>query len=206
VAKVESGRIENIQLGTLQAIVEGLGGSVDLGVRWHGEGLDRLLDAAHADLVESVLGRLRRAGWETVVEASFAIRGERGSVDLLALHRSTATVLVVEAKSVVPDSQATIHATDRKLRLAPEVARERGWPCRVAGRLLVIGESTTARRRIELLDATYRAAFPTRGRAIAAWLHRPSGTVSGLLFVPFATRGGTTNRVTGRQRVRKASR
>src|SRR5260221_5041426 len=71
VAKVESGRIETMQLATLRAVVEGLGGSLEVSVRWHGEGLDRLLDAAHAGLVESVLDRLARAGWETIVEASY---------------------------------------------------------------------------------------------------------------------------------------
>jgi transcriptional regulator with XRE-family HTH domain len=154
IAKVESGQIEGVQLRTLRRIGEGLGASVDLGIRWHGEGLDRLLDAAHAGLVEEVVNRLRLVGWETMVEASYAIRGERGSIDVLALHRPTATILVTEVKSVVPDSQATIYAKDRKHRLAPDIARERGWPSRVVARLLVIGESTTARRRVELLDAT----------------------------------------------------
>jgi len=206
VAKVESGRFDDVQIGTLRSVIESLGASIDVGVRWRGEGLDRLLDAAHAGIIEEVINRLHDAGWETIVEASYAILGERGSIDVLALHRSTATVLVTEVKSVVPDSQATIHAMDRKLRLAPEVARQRGWPCGRAGRLLVVGESTTARRRVELLDATYRSAFPVRGRLIAAWLRAPTGTISGLWFLPFATRGGTTNRVTGRQRVRRPSR
>lgn len=205
IAKVEAGRFDDVQLGALRRIGEGLGASVDVNVRWHGEGLDRLLDAAHAGLVEEVVNRLHHLDWETIVEASYAIRGERGSIDIFALHRPTATVLVTEVKSVVPDSQATIHATDRKVRLAPEIARERGWPCRLVGRLLVVGESTTARRRVERLDATYRSAFPARGRSIGVWLRLPSGTMSGLWFVPFATRGGTTNRVTGRQRVRKPS-
>lgn len=206
IAKVESGRIDEMQLRTLRRIGEGLGATVDVGIRWHGEGLDRLLDAAHAGLVEQVVDRLRDAGWETIVEASYGIRGERGSIDVFALHRPTATILVIEVKSVVPDSQATIHALDRKVRLAPEVARDRGWPCRLVGRLLVVGESTTARRRVEQLDATYRSVFPARGRPIGAWLRDPSGAMSGLWFLPFATRGGTTNRVTGRQRVRRPSR
>lgn len=206
VAKVESGRIATVQLRTLEAVVQALGGSLDVTVRWHGEGLDRLLDAAHAVLVESVLERLRGAGWETAVEVSFAIRGERGSVDILALHHPIATVLVVEVKSVVPDSQWMIATLDRKARLAPEIARDRAWPCRQVGRLLVVGESTTARRRVELLESTYRTAFPQRGRAVGSWLRRPSGSFAGLVFLPFATPGGTTSRVTGRQRVRLASR
>lgn len=168
VARVESGDIERVQVGTLRAIARELGATLNLLVRWHGEGLGRLLDAAHAGLVEVVVGRLGRAGWETAVEVSFAIRGERGSIDVLALHPPTAAVLVVEVKSVVPDSQAMLHALDRKARVAHDVARERGWPCRQVGRLLVVGESTTARRRVELLGATYRTAFPERGRSVQA--------------------------------------
>ena len=205
VAKVESGQIAEVQIRTVDNLVQALGGSLDVTIRWRGEGLDRLLDAAHAGLVEAVLGRLGRAGWETAVEVSFAVRGERGSVDVLALHRSTATVLVVEVKSVVPDSQAMLATLDRKARLAPEIARDRGWPYRHVGRLLVIGASTTARRRVELLESTYRTAFPERGLAVGSWIRRPSGTFAGLMFLPFATRGGPTNRVTGRQRVRRAS-
>lgn len=205
VAKVESGDIERVQIGTLRAIARALGATLDVLPRWHGEGLDRLIDAAHAGLVESVVARLGRAGWETAVEVSYSIRGERGSIDVLALHRATATVLVVEVKSVVPDSQAMLHALDRKARVAREVARERGLPCGRVGRLLVVGESTTARRRIESLAATYRTAFPARGRSVQAWILAPVGSLSGLLFLPFATGSGTTNRVTGRQRVRKAA-
>jgi transcriptional regulator with XRE-family HTH domain len=206
IAKVEAGRIDEVQVGTVRAIVEGLSASFDIGIRWLGEGLDRLLDAAHAGLVEEIVNRLQRVSWETIVEASYSIRGERGSVDVLGLHRPTGEVLVVEVKAVVPDSQATIHSTDRKVRLAAEVARERNWPCKGVSRLLVVGESTTARRRIDQLDATYRSVFPARGRSVAAWLRQPAGHISGIWFLPFATQRGTTNRVTGRQRVRRPSR
>jgi hypothetical protein len=175
----------------------------DAQVRWQGEGLDRLLDTAHAGLVEAVVTRLTHLGWETVVEASFAVAGERGSIDVFALHRQTASVLVVEVKSVVPDSQAMLLALDRKTRLARKLAEERGWPCRTVGRLLVLGDSTTARRRIEALDRTYKAAFPDRGVVVSAWLRAPSGPISGLQFLPFATQGGARERVAGRQRVRK---
>lgn len=202
---MESGRIDNVQFITLGRVFEGLGATVDVRIRWQGEGLDRLLDAAHAGLVEAVVKRLGGLGWESVVEASFAVGGERGSIDVFALHRATATVLVIEVKSVVPDSQATIHALDRKTRLARGLARDRGWPCREVGRLLVVGESTTARRRVDALEATYLAAFPIRGADVTAWLRSPSGSLSGLLFLPFATTGSTRNQVTGRQRVRARS-
>ena len=203
IAKVESGQIYDVQVGMVLRIGEALGASAAVNVRWRGEGLDRLLDAAHAGLVETVVARLTGLGWESVVEASFSVAGERGSIDVFALHRATATVLVIEVKSVVPDSQAVIHGIDRKTRLARRLARERGWPCQVAGRLLVVGESTTARHRIDALAQTYQAAFPSRGAAVSAWLRSPEGALSGLLFLPFATARGTRDRVTGRQRVRK---
>ena len=203
IAKVEAGRIDDVQIGTIRRIGEALGASVVIGIRWQGEGLDRLLDAAHAGLVETLVERLQRVGWETIVEASFAVRGERGSIDVLALHPPSGTLLVAEVKSVVPDSQATLHAIDRYVRLAPEVARELGWTCASVGRLLVVGESTTARRRLQLLASTYQSAFPTRGASVSSWLRHPDGPMSGLIFLPFATRGGATNRVTGRQRVRR---
>jgi hypothetical protein len=56
---------------------------------------------------------------------------------------------------------------------------------------------------VQLIGATYRSAFPIRGRAVGRWLRAPAGRVSGLLFLPYATRDGATNRVTGRQRVRR---
>jgi hypothetical protein len=203
IGKIEAGQLDDVQIGTLRRVVEALGATFDPQVRWRGDGLDRLLDAAHAGLVEAVVTRLHRLGWETVVEASFSVAGERGSIDVFALHRPTATVLVIEVKSVVPDSQAMLHALDRKGRLARTLAQAREWPCRAVGRLLVVGESTTARRRIDALDQTYQAAFPARGAAVSAWLRAPTGSLSGLQFLPFATSGGVTQRVAGRQRVRK---
>jgi transcriptional regulator with XRE-family HTH domain len=203
VSKIESGHLDDIQVATLRRVAEALGATFDLQIRWQGEGLDRLLDAAHAGLVEAVVARLGHVGWETVVEASFSVAGERGSIDVFALHRPTSAVLVIEVKSVVPDSQAMLHALDRKARLARRLAEERGWPCRIVGRLLVIGESTTARRRIDALDHTYQAALPARSVAVSAWLRAPDGALSGLQFLPFATPDGARQRVTGRHRVRK---
>jgi hypothetical protein len=146
---------------------------------------------------------LSAAGWDVAVEVSFSVWGERGSIDVLAHHAGSGTVLVIEAKSVVPDSQATIHGLDRKARLAPQLAAERGWECRTVARLLVIGSSPTSRRRVAQLAATYDSAFPLRGRALRRWLRKPAGAVSGLLFVAYAHQGSTSNVVPGQQRVRR---
>jgi hypothetical protein len=187
----------------LRKVAEALDATLELRLRWNGEGLDRLLDQAHANLVEQVVQRLRAEGWVTDVEVSFAIRGERGSIDVLGYHDASGIVLVTEVKSVVPDSQATLAGVDRKARLAPEIARSRGWSCRGVARLLVIGESSTSRRRIDALGATYRAAFPLGGVAVRRWLRQPDRPIGGLLFLPYVLSPHTRKPTTGMQRVRK---
>ena len=183
---------------------EALDADLDIRLRWNGEGLDRLLDQAHAGLVEALVERLRAFGWDVDVEASFSIAGERGSIDVAAFHRPSGLVLVSEVKSVVPDSQATIHGLDRKSRLAPQIARARGWDCRGVARLLVIGDSSTSRRRIAQLTATYGTAFPVVGRQALQWLREPRSPISGLLFLPYARPTNARTHTTGMQRVRLA--
>jgi hypothetical protein len=106
-------------------------------------------------------------------EVSFSVRGERGSIDVLAFHPTAATLLVVEVKSVVPDLQATFVTVDRKTRLASEIARERKWRPAHVGRLLVLREDWTARRRVAAHEATFAGAFPARGWAVRRWLRDP---------------------------------
>jgi hypothetical protein len=69
---------------------------------------------------------------------------------------------VIEVKSVVPDVQATLVTLDRKERLAPEIARTRGWDAAVVAKLLVVRNDRTSRRRIEVHAATFGNAFPDR--------------------------------------------
>ena len=88
-------------MGALVRAAAALGGDVDVRIRWRGEHLDRLIDEAHAALVDALVGRLRRLGWIVEVEVSFAIWGERGSVDVLAFHPDFGAMLVVEVKSTV---------------------------------------------------------------------------------------------------------
>ena len=203
VSLVERGQLKSVSVGNLTRIASSLEADVDIRLRWHGEGMDRLLDQVHAELVEGAAGMLRRDVWETAIEVSFSKRGERGSIDVFGRHRATGVVLVVEVKSVVPDSQALLHALDRKTRLAPEIARDRGWACSGVARLLIVGESSTSRRRISALGETYSVAFPTLGWAVRRWLRAPTDGMSGLLFLPYARGSGTSARSTGVQRVRK---
>jgi transcriptional regulator with XRE-family HTH domain len=203
ISKIERGEIAVVPVGVLRAVAGALGATLDLKLRWHGEGLDRLLDEAHARLVDATVVLLREAGWEVAVEVSFAIRGERGSIDVLAWHESSRSLLVIEVKSVVPDSQATLHGLDRKARVGPQLARERGWDCRNIGRLLVIGESSTSRQRISRLGATYDTALPDRNVEVRRWTRTPDGPLGGLLFLRNAPVGSTKRASTARERIRR---
>jgi transcriptional regulator with XRE-family HTH domain len=201
VSRIELGHADEVTLRALDAIAAALSARLDMYLSWNGEGLDRLLDAEHAALVEEVAGTLRSLEWLVKVEVSFNVRGERGSIDILAFHPATGVVLVVEVKSVVPDVQATLFVFDRKSRLAIEIARQQGWLGRSVGRVLVVRGTRTSRRRIEEHAEIFRVATPARNVAIKQWLRAPDPTrpFSGLWFV-------TDDRPTGaRHRVRSDS-
>ena len=73
--------------------------------------------------------------------------GERGSIDLLAWHEASRTLLVIEFKTELTSIEETLRRHDSKVRLAPGIARERfGWDPAVDARLLVLPEDRTARR------------------------------------------------------------
>ena len=114
-------------LEAIDRVVVGLGGELDVRVCWRGEELHRLLDAVHAAIGERLVELLEAQGWRCVAEVTSWIRGEKGSIDLLAWHPATGRLLVVETKSVVPDLQQMLASLDRKVRLAPEIAARRGW-------------------------------------------------------------------------------
>jgi hypothetical protein len=165
-------------------------------IDWNGEALDRLLDADHAVLVERVAAMFRAAGWEVAAEVTFWIRGERGSVDLLAFHPKSGVLVVVEVKSVVPDVQATFVSFDRKARLGREIAAGRGWKPTAVGRLLVIGESRTARRRVAEHATIFEAEVPDRLMVVRRYLAdpAPAKAIRGLLFLSGSPHATTRHR------------
>ncbi len=203
IAAIDRGQIGGVTIQSLIRATAPLGADVDVRLRWRGEQLDRLLDQDHALVVEAVVSRLRRAGWAIEVEASFNIWGERGSIDVLAFHPEFGALLVIECKSVVPDSQSMLHALDRKTRLAAELGKARGWKVLHTSRLLVVASAATARRRVTALEATYGVAFPARAAAARTYLRRPIAPINGLLFVSIDSHDGARPRSAGRQRVRK---
>ncbi|MFI5043034.1 MAG: helix-turn-helix domain-containing protein [Acidimicrobiales bacterium] len=213
VSRIELGRLDEIPIATLRRVASALGARFEASVLWNGEGLDRLLDEAHARLVDRIVDALRRWAWDVETEVSFQVRGERGSIDVMGWRPVDRILLVVEAKSVVPDLQSMFMKLDQKQRLAPEIVRGRGWRPVSVARLLVISDDRTARRRVEEHGATFAAAFPVRGSGLHRWLRQPTPVpVSGLWFLatkrsesagPSSTRGvGGSHATGGRERVR----
>ncbi len=194
VSRAERGDAERLTVRTLDRIAAALGARMSLRLLWHGEALDRLLDAAHAGLVEQMVAMLVDRGWQVVPEVTFSHYGERGSIDVLSWHALRGALLIVEVKSVVPDVQAMLAGVDRKQRLGPRIAVERGWKADTVSRLIVLPDSRTARRRIETHRATFDLAYPARTRAVRRWLVAPKGPLAGILFLPF------TRSTTGRRR------
>ena len=162
ISRIERGAPHRVPIRTLERILEALGARLYLRVLWRGEELDRLLDHHHALIVERMLPLLALHGWTTIPEATFQVSRERGSIDILAWHQASGTLLVIEVKSVVPDVQATLGGLDRKARIAPNLARERGWAVLHTSRLLVLPDDRTARRRIQAFGATFDRALPAR--------------------------------------------
>lgn len=205
-SRVERGQIRNVPLADIEAICVALGADIDLRVRWHGEGLDRLLDAAHADLVDRVARLLADLRWEVAIEVSFNHFGERGSIDVLGWHARARALLVVEVKSVVADAQSVVGTLDRKVRLAPTIGRGRSWDPALVGALLIVADTSTARQRVDALNALFSSAYPDRAVASRRWLRDPAGPLSGLLFLRNSPGGRRMGLATGRERVRLARR
>ncbi len=173
-------------MATIRRIFAAVDAGFEGTVQWRGAGLDRLLDARHAALVAASVRRLGGLGWQTKVETTYSIYGERGSIDVMGGFVKLRAALVEEVKSELPSLEETIRKLDEKVRLVREQIAERefGWRPESVGRLLVLPDSTTSRRRVMALDPVLRVAFPDRGSSVRAWLRNPSGDLSGILFLP----------------------
>ncbi len=203
IGRVELGQIGRMAYDDLAAAAAALDGQLTLDFRWRGEALERLVDEEHAAVVDQLVELYRAARWEVAVEVSFSIYGERGSIDVFAWHPAVMVVAVNEVKATVPEAGGTVFGVDRKSRLAPEIAQERGWACRAVSRFLVVRDGSTARRRIDEHDGVFRTAFPIAGRESLEWIRNPTlRPVSGLIFLPDSRAAGSTRRRVARKRVR----
>ncbi len=196
VSRLERGPISDATLGTLRRVAEALEARVVVSIRWQAADLDRLLGARHSAMHE-VLARLldELPGWVATPEVSFAVYGERGIVDILAWHAPTRSLLVIEIKTELADLQETLGTLDRKVRLAPAIARERGWAPASISAWLVVAEGATNRRRVEAHHSMLRGKLPDGGPRLRAWLRQPVGCVRALTFLAAGQRRAAFHQV-----------
>ncbi len=205
VSRGERGRLRD--LAKLRRHAAALDAEVFVSIRWRAGEIDRLMDEGHAAVVGWVVGTLTRLGWQVQPEVTYAIYGERGSIDVLAWHADTRTLLVVEVKTELTSIEETLRRHDAKQRLAANVAAERfGWhaPAGVS-RLIVLPESSTSRRKVARHAAVLGQAYRLRGGAARAWLRSPSGAPSILLFAPATHLVRGRRSPVSRKRVRRPS-
>lgn len=203
VSDVELGRLEAVGLAKVRQIAAVLDVWVSLQARWGGGEGDRLLDRAHAHLVNAVAGILERSGWMVHPEFTFNHFGDRGSVDILAWHAATRTLLIVEVKATLTDLQDLLAALSRKVRVVPELAAQTfGWEPLHVAQLLFVGDTKGNRGVASRHAAIFDAAFPMRSRAARTWVARPAGAISALWF---SSSSSDPSAPVARQRVRRRS-
>ena len=209
VSRLERGRMDRLQVGTIRSVCAALDVRLLLQARWEGGELDRLVSSRHSAMHE-VLARLflELPEWITSPEVTFSEYGERGSIDILAWHPATRSLLVIELKTEIVDVQDTVAVLDKKVRLARKIATDRGWRPAIVSAWLLVADGRTNRRRVEAHRTMLRNAFPHDGRQIAAWLRRPEGRVLALSFLssgPRRTAGPSLATVRRVRRPRSAS-
>ena len=196
--------MSQLTLPTLRRCLAVLRAEFELGLRWRGPALDRLLDERHASVQSAWAERLARWTWEVLVEASFNHYGERGRIDVLAFQPQAGALLVVEIKTEIADLQELLGSLDVKARVAPGVARGQGWPApHSVTRALVVEDTSTNRRRVRQFRALF-SGYELQGKAALSWLCRPSAqTPRGLLVLTnlSAAHGARANNV-GSRRIR----
>lgn len=205
VGAIEHGRLHRVRLGDLDQVARALDASVDHVIRWRGGDLGRLINARHSALHEVLARRFAGLpGWAYEPEVSFSSFGERGVVDGLAWHAASRSLLVIELKSELVDLNDLLGSVDRKRRLGPEIVKARGWRPATVSCWVAIAETRTNRRALARHESVLRAKFRADGRAVGAWLRRPSDRIDALGFLPDAPDPASNHHSLGRRRVRHA--
>lgn len=203
ISAVESGALESTSLRLLRRIGNAVGVSLPVDPRWRGAELAKLLDEKHALLIRELVARLSSMGWQVLAERTFAIWGERGSIDVLAWHPERRALAAMEVKTKLVDLQGLLSTMDRKRRLAPVIAGELGWRPTTVSSVLVLPEETGARNAVGKFEPIFAAVMPARTREVVRWLRQPRGNLAGIWFLVNATAGGTKQRFGGGNRVRR---
>jgi hypothetical protein len=191
--EIEAGRSGQLKVDAVRRHFAQFDASVRMTAWWNGAALDRLLDEAHAGVVEATARTLSTFGFKTRTEFSFSDYGERGSIDIFGGHEGSQAIFVGEAKSDWGSIEETLRRQDVKTRLAPKLAESAfGWKPVALASVLVFPDKTTARRVAARYEASL-TAYPARGREIRVWLRRPSGKLGGIWFLSNAELVGHAN-------------
>jgi hypothetical protein len=162
------------------------------------------MDERHASLVDQAVRRLSSLGWDCRVEHTFAVYGERGSIDILAWLPNTRALLVIEVKTVIVDLQDLLSTLDRKRRLAIGLARELGWKPLLIGTLIVLPEERHARQAIAD-HPSLRSAYPAGNWRMSHWIRQPVADIRGIWFLRDSAGTAAKSKPRSRVRVRKPS-
>lgn len=203
---IESGQLERVSVRRFRRVCAALQIDSSLELRWRGGLGDRLVDAGHAGLVETVLAELVRAGWETLPEHSFNVYGDRGSVDILAWHAATRTLLIIEVKTILTDLQATFISLSRKVRVVPGDVERLGWHRLALGNVIVVAATHGNRSTVASHQAMFDAVLPSRTVDVKRWIRSPHGDLGGVWFVPVTPGSRLTNAASTRVRLPHAQR
>lgn len=178
VSLLERGQSPRLPLWKILAICRALEIRLDLLPRWRGGDLDRVLNAKHAAMAESIAKAFGRLGdWIIRPEVSFSVYGERGVVDFAAWHPVRRALLLIELKTELVEIGDLMATADRRRRLAVRIGREQGWDPVIVGIWVAVLASSANTERIKRHRHVLRAAFPSGGRALAGWLHDPAGPI-----------------------------
>ena len=134
----------------------------------------RQRDAVHARCSGYVDRRMHTAGLEISREVPIVDGRWRGWIDLLAFDRRTATLIIIEIKTVIEDLGALERQIGWYERQARRVARGSGWnPRRIVTWLLVLGTEANEVFLHQNRDALARV-FRVPAPAMTAILDDPS--------------------------------
>lgn len=171
VSQIELGRLERVSLPALRAVASVLDCRVTTDVWWRAGQQDRLLDRAHAALVEYMARYLTDLGWLVRTEVGFNQFGDRGAADLVGWHERRQALAIAEMKSRFEDLQALGSSFDRKRRVLPDqLERELGWTAREVGGLLVAVGTRANRTIVREHRVSLSGQWPDDTRAATAWL------------------------------------
>jgi len=205
VGRIERGSFATLPLASIRAVAAALEIRLDLLPSWRGGDLDRVVNARHSALHESLAGRLARcAGWVSEAEVSYSIYGERGVIDRLAYHAARRMIAVFEIKTDLTDPAGLVAQLDRYSRLAPRIALDRGWHGESVSRWAIMADTDSNRRRLAAHAALLRGALPAEGRELRSWLSDPDRRVDGLAFIAYPHAQTLTRNLTATKRVRLA--